>query len=261
MDLNSVDISKVNVLLFCAGLGTRLRPLTNDVPKPMVHFAGKRIVDWNLELIAKAGLKKVFVNLHYLPEVLKKYLGDGSRWGVEITYSDEPELLDTGGAIRKLQSEFDGEFILTFNSDIALDPSYDLLELINSHVNSPNNPVSTMLLREDEESESYGELHVNRYGRICKFLNADCGEKDADLQKLMFTGVQIFSRKVFEYMTGEEKIFSITQKTLVEMLNAGEYLSSVLHKGFWSDLGVEERLVDAEIAFNNMFLKDPNRYI
>ncbi len=96
----------MNALLLAAGEGTRLRPLTEKLPKPMIPIAGKPILQHNVELLARHGIREIAINLHHCPEVVRSHFGDGSRFGVSITYSYEPELLGTAGAVKKLESFF-----------------------------------------------------------------------------------------------------------------------------------------------------------
>jgi len=90
-----------HVVILSAGLGIRLKPITNTIPKPMLPLLNKPMLQWNIEQFKKHGIKEFFINLHYLPEVIKNYFGDGSKWGVKITYSFEPEILGTAGGLKR----------------------------------------------------------------------------------------------------------------------------------------------------------------
>lgn len=86
-------------MLLAAGLGTRLRPLTDRIPKCMVPVAGKPVLQWNIEWLRSQGVLEFVINLHYYPEVVTNYFGDGSAFGVHLEYSYEPKLLGTAGAL------------------------------------------------------------------------------------------------------------------------------------------------------------------
>ena len=94
----------MKAFILAAGLGTRLRSLGLDMPKVMVPIGGKPLLEYHLELFKRQGIREFIVNLHYLPEKITDYFGDGSRFGVSITYSLEPELLGTAGAVKKMEA-------------------------------------------------------------------------------------------------------------------------------------------------------------
>ena len=89
------------VMILAAGLGTRLRPLTDLISKPMAPIVNKPVMEHIIELLKLHGFKEIVCNLHWYPEVIKDYFGDGSKWGVNITYSYEPELLGTAGGVKR----------------------------------------------------------------------------------------------------------------------------------------------------------------
>lgn len=104
----------MQAVILCAGLGTRLRPITETVPKAMVPIGGKPLLLHQIEHLKTHGVKEFFINLHYLPETITDYFGDGSRFGVKINYSVEPELLGTAGALKKFAPQLGEEFILVY---------------------------------------------------------------------------------------------------------------------------------------------------
>jgi NDP-sugar pyrophosphorylase family protein len=103
-----------HVGILCAGLGTRLRPFTDTMPKPMLPLLGTPLIEWNIRHFRQYGATDFFINLHYLPDVLPKYLGDGSRLGVRIHYHFEPQLLGTAGGIKNFENQLDSEFFLIY---------------------------------------------------------------------------------------------------------------------------------------------------
>ena len=183
-----------DVLLLSAGFGTRLKPLTDSIPKPLVEVGGKPLIAWSLELIAEAGFKRVFINLHYLADKIKDYVGDGSRWGMEVVYFFEEEILGTGGAIKNVESHLQSDNLLTLNSDILFANDFSIADLCLAHCE--RKPAVTMVLREDKDSEKYGELGVDKAGRVVSFLGEQYIEGEV-VDKLMYTGCQVISRSVF----------------------------------------------------------------
>ena len=121
----------MKALILAAGEGTRMRPLTLDKPKPMLPVAGIPLLEHILLWLRKHGVDQVAINLNYRPEAITGYLGDGSRWGVEITYSYEDPILGTAGAAKKLEDYFeDGPFVIVYG-DVLTD--MDLMRLLRFH--------------------------------------------------------------------------------------------------------------------------------
>lgn len=111
----------MKAVILAAGKGTRLKPLTDALPKVMIPTNGKPILEYHLVNLARAGIKDVFINLHYLPDAITKHFGDGARWGVRIRYSYEPEILGTAGAVGKLKSLLRGGPFLVVYGDNYLE--------------------------------------------------------------------------------------------------------------------------------------------
>ena len=111
----------MRAMILAAGLGTRMRPLTDTVPKPLLKVGGKYLIAYHLENIAKTDITDVVINTHWLAEKIPAALGDGSRWGLNIHYSHEPELLETAGgianAMQTLVGDGDDRFLL-LNGDV-----------------------------------------------------------------------------------------------------------------------------------------------
>jgi len=120
----------VKGMILAAGRGTRLRPLTDTCPKPMIPIAGKPLLDYVLRLLANHGFDDLVINLHHLPDVIRDFVGDGSPWNVRVTYSSEPELLGTAGAVRKMADFFDEPFLIYYSDNLT---NFDLTDLWETH--------------------------------------------------------------------------------------------------------------------------------
>lgn len=106
-------------MILAAGEGTRLHPLTQNLPKPMVRVSGKPILEHNIRLLSHYGICEVVVNLHHSPEAITSYFGSGESFGVSITYSYEPSLLGTAGAVKKMESFFDEHFLVVYGDNLT----------------------------------------------------------------------------------------------------------------------------------------------
>lgn len=244
-------LSQVDILLLSAGFGRRLRPLTDTLPKALVRVAGKTLIERHLEQLAAQGAQRVVINLHHLGDQIRQFAGDGSRWGVAIAYSPEPVILDTGGAIKKIEAQLKGRALLTINADVILDDRFQYAGLIADHLSSANDPpLATMLLRKDPEQQRYGEIGINNEGVVVQFLDvhapADGSVASSDL--FMFCGIQVLAPAVFPYLPEAEVPCSITRDVLKPLVAGGFRLKGVPFDGLWFDVGTPERLKAAELA-------------
>ncbi len=242
---------RADIFLLAAGFGKRLGNLTEHTPKPLIKVGGRPLIEWNLDVIARSGFKRVIINLHHLGDQIRSYVGDGKRYGLDIEYSEEPILLDTGGGIKNIEDRLRCDNLITINSDILIGPDFDLRSVLNNHVSKTPPPVVTMVLRPDPGSKSYGEVGIDEFGEVCTFLGREY--RSSPSRRLMFLGIQVLSKEVFRHMPKRGTIFSITQDTLVELLTTGKSVNSVVYEGYWSDLGTPERLEQASKEIGSVF--------
>lgn len=150
-------------VILCAGLGTRLRPLTDTTPKPMLPLLGKPMLEWNIEQFKKHGVREFFINLHYLPDVIRNYFGDGSKWGVKINYYFEPEILGTAGGVKGFEKIIGDVFYLIYG---------DMLSLVDYSKMAENfwtkeNPVG---MQRTKKTDDYADADVAELDKNMKFL-------------------------------------------------------------------------------------------
>jgi MurNAc alpha-1-phosphate uridylyltransferase len=211
----------VKAMLLAAGRGERMRPITDSLPKPLVPVAGKPLIAWHLAALARAGFREVVVNTSWLAEALHAALGDGSAWGVSLTWSDEgPVPLETGGGILRAAPLLGPGPFLVVNADIWTDIDFGTLSLeegAHAHLvlvpNPPHNPRGDFGLD--------GDLVVSR-----------------DTDRFTYSGVGMFRREFFDGSSGE-------RFPLLPLLNraiAAGRVRGELHRGAWSDVGTAERL-------------------
>ena len=148
------DYSKYKVLLLGAGLGTRLRPLTNTIPKVMVPiYKDKPLLLHEILFLKNQGFTDFIINIHYLPEKITEYFGDGKRFGVSIEYSDESkELMETAGAIKKAANSLSDDFIFIYGDELFF---FDFRALVNAH--EKNNALATIVLKRSDNPQA-GEV-------------------------------------------------------------------------------------------------------
>jgi len=226
-------------MILAAGLGTRLRPLTDATPKALLEIGGRPMIEYPLCMLAAAGVEEIVVNLHHLGEAIREALGDGSRYGVRIRYSPEDPILDTGGAIAKARPLLGDEPFALANCDALLDP--DLGALWQFHVE--RRALATLVVRADAEAERYGALDCDDAGRVRRFLGKPVGVSDP-LERRMFCGVHVLSAEIFASLP-RGGVFSITRDVYAALVVRGEALYGFDYGGYWRDLGTAPSLATA----------------
>jgi len=151
--------------VLCAGLGTRLRPLTDTCPKPMVPVAGVPVLERTVRHLAAHGFTDVCVNLHHLPHVVRAHFGDGSALGVRLHFSDEPELLGTAGALNAFREHLSGPFLVWYGDVLS---AFDVPAMLRAHA-AAGALVTVGLYRVDNPTQC-GLVDLDRAGRITRFV-------------------------------------------------------------------------------------------
>ncbi len=217
-------ITKAMVL--AAGLGTRLRPLTLTVPKPLLCLDSQKLVDYPLSLLAKGGVRKVVINLHHLGDMIREYVGDGRRYGLNVSYSFEPEILGTGGGIKNAESFFGGEPFVCINSDSLI--KADIKALIAAHLAS--NADATMVLKERKPSDPYAGVSVKE-GIVKGFGDGDH----------FYTGLQVIGPRLLKILPPAGRISCLINDGYKKLIAAGGNVAAFIYSGYFSDLGTPER--------------------
>lgn len=163
----------MKAMLLAAGEGTRLRPLTDTLPKPMVLLGNQPLLGYTLALLARHNIREVAINLHHRPDIVRAYFGDGAAWGVRITYSFEPELLGTAGAVKKLQAFWDDEPFLIIYGDNLTD--CDLTRMAAFHRTKGGLVTLALYWRQDVEHSGVAALSAD--DRITGFVEKPRGDQ------------------------------------------------------------------------------------
>jgi NDP-sugar pyrophosphorylase family protein len=238
-------MDNMKAMVFAAGYGQRLRPLTDRLPKAMVPVAGRPMIEYPLLLLRHHGITEVIVNLHHLGEKVEKYLGNGKKLGLEISYSWEKELLETGGGLLKAKTMLAESTFMVINCDVMID--LDIKKLIEHH--RDKRAAATLVVRPDALADRYGPIETSSDDRIQKFLRYEAPQLESagPLKKYMFTGIQVLEPKIFGYLEAEaSERFGTTTATYPRMLARGEPLYGFPFHGYWQDLGTRERIREAE---------------
>ncbi len=217
-------------MILAAGLGTRMRPLTDHCPKPLLKVAGKPLIQHHVERLVSCGITQLVINIAYLGEQIEAYLGDGRRWGAEIRYSKESEPLETGGGIFKalpLLSDGEQPFLLV-NGDIWCDMDYRQL-LSGALVGDAH-----LVLVDNPEHHPSGDFWLQA-GWVVEELVV---EDQAASARLTFSGVSILSPRLF----AEQQAGKFALAPLLRTAMKGSRISGSHYQGYWVDVGTPERL-------------------
>lgn len=230
----------MKAMILAAGLGTRLRPLTEHCPKPLLPMLLAPILDHILRQCKQFQITEVVVNLHHHAEQLRDWLGDGSRWGVQIHLSHEVEILGSAGALKRAETWLQDEPFLVVNADVLAD--IDLLALWKWH--GEREAMVTMVVRPDPSARQYGAVLVDADDRICEIAGRPLTSAPIAGKETMFTGVQVVSPQVLEWIE-PERFLSTTGDIYPALIAAGERVLGYEHTGYWMDVGSPERYLQA----------------
>jgi MurNAc alpha-1-phosphate uridylyltransferase len=217
----------MKAMILCAGRGERMRPLTDTLPKPLLEVRGKPLLVWHLENLAKCGFKDVVINIAHLGFMIPEAIGDGSRWNLNITYSDEQKegaLESAGGIIKALPLLRDDTFLVV-NGDIFSDyhfnVNFDLEDKLAHLILVPNPKHNT---------------------------NGDFGLQDSLVlneanKKYTFSGIGYYSAKLFKHLVCKKSALA----PLLRENIAKKKISGELFKKMWHDVGTPQRLKEINI--------------
>lgn len=221
----------MRAMVMAAGLGTRLRPLTYEVSKPMVPVVNRPMMEHVLRLLARHGFEQVIANLHWFPEAIRERFGDGSELGIELDYSHEEELLGTAGGVRNVREFFrDGSFLV-----MAADPltDADLRRLADAHAASGG--VATLAVKRVANVEEYGVVIAGSDGRVQGFQEKpDPAEALSDLASCM---IYVLEPEVFDYFP-ERPVIDFALDVFPALLDHDvPFHVHDIGDDYWSDVG------------------------
>ncbi len=219
----------MRAMVLAAGLGTRLRPLTDMFSKPMVPLVGRPCMEHTIRLLKKHSFEDVIVNLHHRPEKIKEHFGDGSRFGLRISYSYEKELLGTAGALKKVADFFTGETVLIVSGDALTDINLEDFYLYHKE----RKAVATLALKTVEDPTQYGVVLLKEKDIVAFQEKPDQGEAISNLAN---TGIYFFEREIFEHIPAEA-FFDFGKQVFPHFLQTNIKMSGYEMSGYWCDIG------------------------
>ena len=230
----------MKAMILAAGLGTRMRPLTDHCPKPLLPLLLQPMLDHILAQLPRHGIHDVIINLHHHADQLAQWLGDGSRWGVHLSLSFEPEILGTAGALKRVEPLLRDAPFLVLNADVMID--VDLQALWHWHCQ--RQALVTMVLRPDPAARSYGAVIVDADGRVRRINGRPPTRVTVTGQETMFACVQVVDPQVLERIPPDSFI-TTTSDVYPALIEHNEAVYGYLYTGYWMDIGAPERYLQA----------------
>jgi NDP-sugar pyrophosphorylase family protein len=221
----------MKAMVLAAGLGTRLRPLTNARPKALVEAGGRTLLEITLSRLKSFGVREVIINVHHFADMIVEYLRANHDFGMQIAISREPVLLDTGGGLKQaawfFRSNSDKPFIL-HNVDVI--STIDLKRMAEFHVQ--NTALATLAVH-DRQTSRY--LLFDEHGRLC----GRSSEPNPQFRSLAFSGIHVISPRLFELMPPDD-VFSIMTCYLDLAARGEPILAFRADEYSWKDMGRPE---------------------
>lgn len=236
--LKAKPLSPLNAMILAAGLGKRMKPLTENTPKPLLKIAGKELLEHTLRALAAAGIKKAVINKHHYPEQIEQFVESRVDWRPEIKFSDESDkLLDSGGGVKKALPMLGKEPFYIFNSDmIWTNSGQDVLGKLASEWRDDIDILMLVIRRELAHGhDGEGDFHMDDEGRL-NFRGEDASSD------YMYGGILIIRPECFEGMPTDP--FSL-RKIFRKVAGEGR-LFGLLHQGSWYHVGTPQSVENTE---------------
>jgi len=189
----------MKAIVLAAGKSERLKPVLNKLPKPMVKINGLPILEHNIVWLRNSGIDNIYINLHHLPDIITDYFGSGSQWNVKITYSYEPVLLGTAGAVRRIASQFwdkrnTSAFVVVYGDNLL--PDFDLPQIIEFHLAKKG--IGTVCLYHKEDVSQSGVAILDNEDRIIDFIEKPVPSETTS--HLVNTGIYVLEQRILKYI-------------------------------------------------------------
>jgi NDP-sugar pyrophosphorylase family protein len=238
-------------MILAAGFGERLWPLTADRTKPALPVLGKPLVGYVAQYLASFGITEVLVNLHHEPQSVRRSLGDGTQYGVQLEYIDEPVILGTSGALDNARAYLEHETFVVVNGKLITD--LDLNAALATH--RAQNALATLILKRNLARERFSIVET-RDGLVTRFAGMPSKpDPPSDDAPLMFTGIQILEPRIFDYIP--RGVFSDTVINVYpKAIARGERVVAHIADGMWHELSTLQRYLDVSLALLNQQRRD-----
>ncbi|OYT26384.1 MAG: hypothetical protein B6U97_03915 [Candidatus Altiarchaeales archaeon ex4484_96] len=225
----SISCERVKkAVILAGGKGTRMRPFTYEIPKPLIPVGGRPLVQHTIDLLMENNIREVIFSIGYLGEKIREYYGNGSKFGIKISYVEEKQALGTAGPLNLMKDQLNCSFLM-FNGDILT--NIDLLDFIRFH--HRHGGIATIALKTVPEPSRYGTVKMNG-ARITKFIEKP---EEKTNQSLINAGIYVMEPEIIDYIP-EGK--TMMEHDVFPKLAAEEKLYGYPFEGQWFDTGTHE---------------------
>lgn len=220
----------MRVMIMAAGIGTRLRPVTDLLPKPMAPIVNRPALYHILRLLGRHGLREVIINLHHLPDAITGYFGDGAELRMDISYSFEPELLGTAGGVKNNSAFLDSGTFLVVSGDALTD--IDLTGLVAAHRRTGS--IATIAVKEVADPSLYGVVIADDEGRVVAFQEKPTLEEARS--RLCNCGIYVFEPEILSHIL-TDGFDDFGRRVFPDLLRERIAFHAHTVGGYWSDVG------------------------
>lgn len=238
----------MKAFILSAGFGTRLLPITKKIPKVMIKIGGKSVLEHLIILCKKHKIEEIVINLHHLPEKIKDYFKDGSKWGVKIFYSFEPKIMGSAGALKKTKHNLKDDDFFVLNGDVMTD--LNLSEMWKFHKEKKG--IGTFLIHKSTHPYDSSILEVDQNWQIINFnKKVKPGKKYLNLSK---SGTHIFKPEILAYIP-ENQPYSLEDELIPRLMVLKLPLYGYYSEDYSHDMGTLQRLKKVREDFRNGKIK------
>ena len=223
----------MKALFLAGGMGTRLQPLTDKLPKPMVPIMNKPLLERTMLNLKKCGISEVVISTCYQPEYIKDYFGNGNKLNLKIEYIVEDSPMGTGGAIKKAEDYFKESFVV-FNADILSD--IGLSKMIDFH--KSKQALATIAVTEVQDPSMYGVVEYDTSGYVVSFKEKP--KPGETFSKSINAGIYIFEPAIFK-MIAVDRAISIEREIFPKLIEEAKKIGAYQSGSYWMDIGTIEK--------------------
>ncbi len=216
----------MRAMILAAGLGKRMQPLTANLPKPLLKVGDKTLIEHQIERLVAGGITGIVINHFYLGGMIEELLGNGSRYGTEISYSKEAIRLETAGGIIKALPLLEDDCFLVVNADIWTDYDFSQLQAVDGF-----DRLAHLVLVENADHNPHGDFYIDDNARVHE-------DHSAPDQRLTFSGISVLHKNLFrDYPIQPRSMIPLLQDAMM-----ADQVSGEVYAGRWMDIGTPERL-------------------
>jgi MurNAc alpha-1-phosphate uridylyltransferase len=230
-------------MILAAGLGTRMRPLTDKLPKPLLPVGDSSLIEHHLYKLAEAGIEEVVINVSYLAEKIEAHLGSGEPYGLKITYSRESEPLETAGGIQKAlpflaKEGLADETFLLVNGDVYTDFPFSSLIKRGLH----KEELAHLVLVQNPDHHPEGDFSIGAQGELC----------EPEKESFTYSGLSLLSTAPFKAHLESNRLVELFHQLIAEQENSEQILiSAQTYQDLWVDVGTPERLEQLKVQLRD----------